>query len=363
MEYNKLLNDIEKLIDKKLSVNKPIILFSEIEKLYFLHHESKMSEQFLTKKSYIFERVHEYFKDFNVEDINTLIVQDWINNVVSKYQNRNNANKYIKVETQKNYLKHLNAILNYAVSIDKLTVNRVSRIEFDFEPPFEANILTAKQEAKILAFYRTHNFLYYLFLLFASNLGARRGEVLGIYLPNINFKEKSVKLDRTVYEIDNIIKVKEKLKTRKSHRVIKLSNFCYSELMYYLKNVRDNNSEYLFFDTTTNNILRPTSIYQNFKRVVKRTFKIDIRLHDLRHSFNQYQFENSKDRTTTMDIMGHTTLAINDIYRKPSLKRQTKQVNDLGDELKIYITKYLEKKVSKNDGKVGNKTNKKNLIK
>lgn len=350
MEYNKLLIEIEKLIDKKLCKNKPAVLFGDIEILYFNQHQSKMSEQFLIKKKYIFDRVHEYFKDFNVEDINTLVVQSWINNVVSKYPNRNNADKHIKVGTQKNYLKHLNAILNYAVSIDKLSVNRVSRIEFDFEPPFEANILTSKQEAKILAYYRKNNFLYYLFLLFASNLGARRGEIMGIYLPNINFKEKSLKLDRTVYEANNQIKVKQKLKTKKSHRVIKLSNFCFSELMYYLKNIRDNNSEYLFFDSVTNDLIKPTTIYQNFKRLAKRMFKINIRLHDLRHSFNQFQFENSKDRTTTMDIMGHTTLAINDIYRKPSLKRQTKQVNLLGEQLEKYINQYVEKK-SKNNQK------------
>lgn len=353
MNFQDLLIEIEKIIDKKINKTRPLVLFSDVELLYFKHHKDKMSEGFLDKKRYIFERVHNYFKDYNVEDINTLVVQEWINNVVSKYPNRNQPYKFVKVGTQKNYLKHLNAILNYAVSIDKLSVNRVSRIEFDFETPFEAQLLTSKQEAKILAYYRDYDFLYYLYLLFASNLGARRGELLGIYLPNINLKEKSVKLDRTVYETNNQIRIKERLKTKKSHRVIRLSDFCFSELLYYLKNLKHNDSDYLFFDNRTNNIIKPTTIYQNFKRVVYRTFKINMRLHDLRHSFNQFQFENHSDRTTTMDIMGHTTLAINDIYRKPSLKHQKKQVNNLGDELEKYISFYSEKKPAKNICKVG----------
>ena len=135
MNFQDLLSEIEKIIDKKINKTRPLVLFSDVELLYFKHHKDKMSEGFLDKKRYIFERVHNYFKDYNVEDINTLVVQEWINNVVSKYPNRNQPYKFVKVGTQKNYLKHLNAILNYAVSIDKLSVNRVSRIEFDFETP------------------------------------------------------------------------------------------------------------------------------------------------------------------------------------------------------------------------------------
>ena len=48
-----LLLNLEKLIDKKLCVNKPAVLFGDVEILYFNQHQSKMSEQFLIKKQYI----------------------------------------------------------------------------------------------------------------------------------------------------------------------------------------------------------------------------------------------------------------------------------------------------------------------
>ena len=67
---------------------------------------------------------------------------------------------------------------------------------------------------------------------------------------------------------------------------------------------------------------------------MKEVFNIDIRLHDLRHSFNQLAYENDIDLTTRSKMLGHASEEItNEIYSHFSATQSKKAVNIISNKI------------------------------
>ena len=74
------------------------------------------------------------------------------------------------------------------------------------------------------------------------------------------------------------------------------------------------NGNFVFTDAVGNH-LSDATVYENFKRIVKKLGMNDTRFHDLRHTFATLALQNGADIKTVSMSLGHATTAFTmDVY-------------------------------------------------
>lgn len=165
--------------------------------------------------------------------------------------------------------------------------------------------------------------LYPLFLVDIST-GLRRGELLGLQWSDINFTDKTATIKRSLIQIDSKVHLQESVKTKKSKRVISLTDDCVKELKKLKARqaqdklaleeglYQDNGFVFCWQDGRP---LRPDYVYSTLKKLLKKNGFPEVRFHDLRHSFATIMLEQGIDLETVSAMLGHNSIAITaDIY-------------------------------------------------
>lgn len=156
----------------------------------------------------------------------------------------------------------------------------------------------------------------YLAILTCALLACRRGEALGLYWSDIDFKAGTVELKRAliINNLTNTVEIGE-LKTKNARRVLPLPAALRDALLD-LKKERTQQAKTagthtidspFVFTTAAGKPFRPDSISQAFKRAAARVGLPDMRLHDLRHTGISYMLVNGADPKTVSGFVGHAT--------------------------------------------------------
>ena len=143
-------------------------------------------------------------------------------------------------------------------------------------------------------------------------------------------------------EINGQTQTKKTLKTKSSKRAIPLSDFLKTELLsHYNLSIPSINNQIcanVFLEE-----LKPDYFTHKFHKIMEKQFDIQMREHDLRHTFSQLIHDNEDILLDKSRLMGHSQIEITkNIYTKNSItKRMFDIVNALADEL---CAKMCEKK-------------------
>ena len=129
------------------------------------------------------------------------------------------------------------------------------------------------QEAKDSGVYE----LYYLDLA----TGLRRGELLGLKWPDVDFDRGVLKIQRAISRQNGKV-VEAPLKTKNAYRTLPLSADAISVLMHQRR--KTGSSEWVF-PSPTGGPMSPDSVLHMLQRVLKRAGLPRIRFHDLRHPY------------------------------------------------------------------------------
>lgn len=186
--------------------------------------------------------------------------------------------------------------------------------------------------------------LYPLFLIDIST-GLRRGELLGLQWPDINFEDKTATIRRSLIQIDSKVHLQESVKTKKSKRIVSLTDDCITELKRLkARQAQDKlaigvdnypKDEYLFC-WKDGRPLRPDYVYSTFKKLLKKHGFPEVRFHDLRHSFATIMLEQGVDLETVSAMLGHESIVITaDIYSHVRQKIKAQAAGKMNNALKI----------------------------
>ena len=166
------------------NINKDLT-FCEADDLYFAERKSKVSPSTLNglfKNERL--RIRDYFGNVKIKNINTKMVQDYIDKEQAKG---------LKKKTVQNRVWYLKAVLNWAVNQDFLEYNRIKKLAFrDDEEEFEPTTLSLSQTAKILSKMRTDYYNLYIPTLISVLTSARRSEALGLTWDDIDFENNII---------------------------------------------------------------------------------------------------------------------------------------------------------------------------
>lgn len=149
--------------------------------------------------------------------------------------------------------------------------------------------------------------------------GFRRGELLGLQWRDINFKKKTVKVERAVSRSERKTYVQDP-KTAGSKRTIPLPDICFAKLKAVKPAGKVLEKDMWVFTLRDGNPLSTSTPDQRFRIDIERYNEQHqdrlpkIRLHDLRHTTATLLIGAGVDPATVAHILGHEDMSTTNIY-------------------------------------------------
>lgn len=250
-----------------------------------------------------------YFSQLKMRDISKAYCQEVVNKIASNIKSVNEIRMYA------------NQVFKFAVRMDIITKNPM---EFVVVPKKKSDFIAAEEERNYWDKNEVKQFLnilkkHYPFreqLIFHMLLytGARKGEILSLTWSDINFKDKTLTLKKTLYFDDNEFQSLTS-KTAASRRVISLDD----ESIQLLKKWRTetlkrfdgivplNNNDYVF-TRVHGTPLRLAYLNDKLAEIVSTHNLHPVTVHGLRHTHASMLFEAGASIKEVQERLGHSDI-------------------------------------------------------
>lgn len=241
--------------------------FSDFVKKYY--KDLDVRENTMRTKKYLIDlKILPYFGDRKIMEITQADILQWQRDMKS----HDYGDTYLKTINSQ-----LSAIFNHAVQIYDLPSNPCRKVKsMGKNKAKEMQIWTKEEFEEFLSCVQDKNYSYYGFMIFYWT-GIRLGELLALTLGDFDFKNKTLRINKSCQYIQGRRIVTEP-KTEKSNRVISLPDVLITELKEYFDRLYGYREEDIVFPVTK-------SYFENeMKRGIKLSGVSKIRIHDLRHS-------------------------------------------------------------------------------
>lgn len=299
---------------------------------------------------------------YKLVDINTLVIQNFINSIKKEGLSKSRTSEMLKV---------LSVMLNYAVDIKYIKSNPCKDVKLPKFSKTESKryIISKTDIDKILD--RFKNSRFYIPILIGYYTGFRIGEVFGLTWNDVDFENKTLTVNKAMSVEDGGRVFIDTPKTEGANRTIKVSDFLIQELRKEKIKQKENKlfyGEYYFFqyidekqDEASNIIKSIISVQSNipvekprinficldengslttqnsFKyasRVIKNELGIKFNFHSLRHTHATKLIEAGANIKEVQLRLGHASIKTTlDIYTKHTDKAEAELVNLLDNIL------------------------------
>jgi integrase len=192
------------------------------------------------------------------------------------------------------------------------------------EPPKlikkEMNVWTIEEVNTFLTF--TQKSRYHPVFFLAAYTGMRKGEILGLTWEDVDFAEKTISVNKTLFRGTNE-SILQSPKTRSSNRAIYMDD----DIIRVLKKQKVNQNlerlkyggvykeHNMVFAQETGDFVNPNAVSNMFTRFIEQAGLPKIRFHDLRHTHATLLLEMKKNPKIVAERLGHSTVATTlDVY-------------------------------------------------
>ncbi len=313
--YTKLLEEYEKEQEGNISYEK---IYQEWLEIY----KTKVKETTYEACTSIYE-IH-ILPVFGQTKIKEITVQDCQKFALS-------LKDYVK---GKEYFGYAKRIIDFAIKMNYTKENPFNNVIL---PEFkkgkkQINFLTIEEVKTLLDFYKSNQYWYTLFRLMIYS-GLRRGETLALTWDDIDFKNKTLTVNKTLSIGEYKKIVLSSPKTESSIRTIDLD---YKTILE-LQKLKIQSKYKLIFPNKKGKYSRLSNIGDKLNQAIKETNIKKIRVHDLRHTHASLLFASGANIKYVQTRLGHTDI-------KTTLNIYTHVTQDTKEKALSNFVKYMENK-------------------
>ena len=237
-------------------------------------------------------------------------------NLVSfEYTNPKTNEKVCKTYSQSiidKLFRFLNKGFKIAISERIITFNLIDNIvkpksKQEFK---KIEALTLEEEKRLIKIMQSSNHKYKNIILLSLYTGMRIGETLALTKSNIDFKENTLTIERTLTKDKNDkVILGNKTKTKTGTRKIYLSSRAIEVLSNALKSKITNMHNLIFYDYTKNTLITPSEINCYLQRLnEKEKICPHIHTHMLRHTYATRCIEAGMSAKVLQKNLGHAKI-------------------------------------------------------
>lgn len=161
-------------------------------------------------------------------------------------------------------------------------------------------------------------------LILCSSLGLRRSELCALNWEDINFKDKTLNIEKAIVQNKLGEWVIKPPKSHAGYRTLEIPDFIFEVLLQH-KGKKGKITD-----------LTPTALYCRYKKILEKLELPNYRLHDLRHYTASVMLALNIPNKYAMEIMGHETdNMLKNVYQhtmREEMKKYTVKINNFYNE-------------------------------
>lgn len=344
---------IEKIEEYRTLNNKGLLPTDDIITLSQWFHTWLFTYRIHDLKPSSFERYEGLYKNYILNSsIGSIKLKDLKTSHIQTYYNSLVLEKDKSPSTIKTINKCLKSSLSQALKEGYILKNHCLYITLPKEHDNLNNsdiirVFTIEEQKLFMnAALKSNNGLIYIFAL---GTGLRLGELLALRWSDINLKEKTISITKTIKETYTFDKnekrhyaiIEQPPKTASSIRKIPLNdnlidllqNHRKEQLLSRNENIDIYFDDYLVFCAPSGVYLNSSNVRKSFKRILKKcNLSSDFRIHDLRHTFATRLFEKGVAPKTVQSFLGHSNVQTTlNIYTHVMKDTKSEAINTLND--------------------------------
>ena len=210
----------------------------------------------------------------------------------------------------------LRSALSQALKWGMVARNVATLIDPPRIPPPKTHAIDANGARKLLEAARGERFEAILVL--ALTLGLRRGEILGLRWSDVDFENRTIRVNQALQRVGGKLQVTE-VKTERSRRVVAVPECVVRAVKTrrakqaqerLLAGVEWKESD-LAFTNPRGGPLEPITLHRDFKRLLRAAeLPTETRFHDLRHTAASLLLAEGVHLRVIMELLGHSSISL-----------------------------------------------------
>lgn len=303
----------------------------------------ELKKDTLTLKTYItYEQrvgvINDKLGNLKLKEINVRVLEKFYSYLKNDFIS-DRTKTHISNTTIQSYYCIINNMLEQAVKWDYIKSNPNSKIEKPKRDRKEIEVYSKEEVIQLLECLKNEPLKYQAILYMALDLGCREGELVGLTWNDINFKTRSVTINKTIQDLKGQA-IEKETKTVNSDRKIFISETTLRILKEYKKEQTERrlklgdkwgNSTRVFTTDFGYDIHHDTP-YQIFKKVIKKYDLKDIKFHALRHTNASLKIREGIQPQIISKSLGHSSIDITHKYYSHFFEEEFEEVSNVMEE-------------------------------
>ncbi|MCR4675580.1 MAG: site-specific integrase [Lachnospiraceae bacterium] len=325
-EVRRKLDAAKKDVENKMTFEKKVGIVSEISSLWLTEVSPDLKESSIIKYESILRNY--ILPEFGDREFSDITNEDMISFVANLRKSGGVNQEGLAPSTVSEIVTTLNSMRIFAIRRDYIVRFNPECVTIKRDQ-HKIRVFSVAEEKRLIDYLNENINLTSIGIMICLYTGIRIGELCALRWEDINLKEKTMSITKTMQRLrvkgneDKKTEVKILMpKSAHSIRTIPIPDVLVKLLTEY------QSSEGYVLTGDKENFVEPRTLQKRFKRILKKCNIEDAKFHTTRHTFATRCVELNFDTKTLSEILGHSSVTITlNKYVHPTMQHKAENMN------------------------------------